>query len=280
MKNNMIIGGCIASLFVLAIILITITTSAAGGGSVSASAGSPTVSHNWYYKPTKDHSQPVVADDAPFIDNYNTIYMGDPDSNKLYITFDMGYENGYTETILDALKEHGVKAAFFVTGHYVSSAPDIVCRMANEGHLVCNHTLLHKDMTSPTDELWEEEVYGLEESYREATGRDMPKYIRPPEGVYSEAFLDYATENGYTTVFWSFAYKDWLVDDQPSRQEAVSTIMERTHPGSIILLHGTSATNAEIMSDIIEQWRDDGYTFGTLDELAQTHGHSPVPTPK
>lgn len=272
MKSNAIIAGCIALLLVLAAALVAITLSAPGGAVHVSSVTADTAPHNWYYKPTKDHTQPVVADDAPFIGDYNALYLGSPDDKTIYITFDMGYDNGCTASILDALKEADAPAAFFVTGQFMKSSPALIRRMVEDGHLVCNHTLEHKDLCSPTDELFKSQVISLEDEYKTITGKEMPKYLRPPEGKYSEALLAYAKDKGYTPVFWSFAYKDWLNDAQPSKEDALKTIAERTHPGEVALLHGTSKTNAAIMGDILKQWKKDGYSFGSLDDLAKKQG--------
>ena len=180
----------------------------------------------------------------------------------------MGYENGYTEKILDTLKKHDAKAAFFVTGHYLDSNPDIIKRMADEGHLVCNHTDKHADLTKISDkEEFAKQVDGLAQRYREITGEDMPKYLRPPEGKYSERELQMSEELGYTNVFWSFAYKDWLVDDQPSPEEAKKKIISRTHNGMVALFHATSKTNCDILDDVLTQWENMGYTVCPISEL-------------
>ena len=264
MKSNVVITGCVLALIAIAVTLVTLTVAPEA---VSVSHTEST-SYSWYYKPRNDGRQPVVADNASFIDAYDVMYLGDPEDSSIYLTFDVGYENGNTEKILDILKEKDVPAAFFVTGHYIDSNPELVQRMCSEGHLVCNHTVNHADLSAMTfEEEFLSEIQGLEEKYQACTGQQMPKYIRPPEGKYSEAALSLATDLGDPTGFWSFAYEDWINDKQPDTAKAMDTILSRTHPGEIALLHSTSATNAAVLGDVIDQWRADGYSFKTLDEF-------------
>lgn len=187
---------------------------------------------------------------------------------KLYLTFDCGYENGNTEVILDALKKHGVSATFFVVGHYLESAPDMVCRMVEEGHTVGNHTYHHPDMSKISDSAaFQKEMNAVADKYKEVTGQDMVKYYRPPQGKYSIQNLKMAQEMGYQTFFWSLAYVDWNVDAQPSHEEAFDKLLSRVHPGAIVLLHNTSSTNGEILDELLTKWEEMGYTFGTLAEI-------------
>lgn len=199
---------------------------------------------------------------------YQTYYLGDTGQKKLYLTFDAGYENGNTEPILDALKKHNVKATFFVVGHYLETAPELVQRMAEEGHTVGNHTYHHYDMSKISDQAsFAKEIKSVEEKYQEITGEEMVKYYRPPQGKYSLENLQMAKELGYYTFFWSLAYVDWNQDAQPSHEEAFEKLMGRVHPGAIVLLHNTSSTNAEILDELLSKWEAEGYTFGTLEEL-------------
>lgn len=199
---------------------------------------------------------------------YQAYFLGDTSQKKLYLTFDAGYENGNTEPILDALKKHNVKATFFVVGHYLETAPDMIKRMVEEGHTVGNHTYHHYDMSKIADKAsFTEEIKRVEEKYQEITGTEMVKYYRPPQGKYSLKNLKMAKDLGYHTFFWSLAYVDWNQDDQPTHEEAFEKLMSRVHPGSIVLLHNTSTTNAEIIEELLTKWEADGYTFATLDEL-------------
>ncbi len=199
---------------------------------------------------------------------YDAVYLGDPSEKVLYLTFDAGYENGSTEKILDILKQQQVPAAFFLVGNYLEKNADLVRRMVEEGHIVGNHTMHHYDMSRLTDKAaFARELQGLEILYKDITGQELPKFYRPPQGIYSEENLQMAKELGYKTVFWSLAYVDWNNDSQPSREEAFSKLLPRTHPGAVVLLHSTSKTNAEILEELIGKWKEEGYSFGTLEEL-------------
>ena len=197
-------------------------------------------------------------------------YVGDTSQKVLYLTFDCGYENGCTERILDALKKHNAPAAFFVVGHMIESAPDLIRRMVSEGHIVGNHTYHHPDMSAISDQAaFQEELESLEALYQETVGEELPRYYRPPQGKYSEENLRQAQALGYQTVLWSLAYVDWYTDDQPTAEEAYAKLLPRIHNGAIVLLHSTSETNAEILDDLLTKWEEMGYTFASLDELPQ-----------
>ena len=211
---------------------------------------------------------PVGSEDAAALRRYDAYYMGDTSQKVLYLTFDAGYENGNTGKILDVLKEENVPAAFFLVGNYIEKNPDLVRRMAAEGHIVGNHTMHHPDMSiKKTEEKFAPELTGLEELYKNTVGEELPKFYRPPQGVYSKENLEIAQKMGYTTVFWSLAYVDWKNDDQPTRAYAMSKILPRLHNGAILLLHSTSATNAEIMQELIAKCKAEGYRFAPLTEL-------------
>ena len=224
--------------------------------------------YNWYFMPRADSLQPDEQPEFAFISQYDAYWIGSSSDKVIYLTFDAGYEAGYTAQILDALKKHDVPAAFFVVGHYITSSPELVSRMVDEGHLVCNHTTHHKDMTLMSDfEAFKAEMEGIETLFRDATGTQMPKYYRPPEGRFSERSLQYAQQLGYKTFFWSFAYKDWMQDSQPSQSDAKKTMLTRTHPGMVVLLHSTSSTNAQVLDSVITEWKALGYRFESLDQF-------------
>ena len=211
---------------------------------------------------------PVGNASAEALRRYDAVYLGNEAEQKIYLTFDAGYENGYTASILDALKAHGAPACFFVVGNYLETAPDLVRRMVNEGHIVGNHTYHHYDMSKLSDEAaFSRELTSLEDLYREVTGEQMQKYYRPPQGIYSECNLEMAQKLGYRTVFWSLAYVDWYQDSQPSHEEAFEKLLHRIHPGAIVLLHSTSSTNAEILDELLTKWEEMGYHFASLDDL-------------
>ena len=223
---------------------------------------------SWGLSFREEGEPPIGNADAASLRRYDAVYLGDTNDKVLYLTFDAGYENGCTAQILDTLKAHNAKAAFFVVGNYLETAPELVQRMADEGHLVGNHTWHHYDMSRIAEEqAFSAELTRVEEKYRELTGQAMKKYYRPPQGVYSEENLRMAQALGYRTVFWSLAYVDWLQDDQPTAEEAFSKLLPRTHPGAIVLLHSTSATNAAILDDLLTRWEEAGYRFGSLEEI-------------
>jgi len=195
-------------------------------------------------------------------------FVGDEGENAIYLTFDAGFENGYTEPILDVLEKTGVPAAFFLVGTYIRDNPELVSRMAADGHIVANHTMSHPNMSAIADlQSFEKELQQTEDFYRNLTGEEMPRYYRPPKGVYSEENLKVAKQLGYKTVFWSLAYVDWYVDKQPSRDEAFAKLLPRAHPGMVLLLHSTSKTNAELLEELITRYREMGFEFESLDHL-------------
>ena len=194
-------------------------------------------------------------------------YVDADGGRVLYLTFDAGYENGYTAEILDVLQELEVPAAFFVTGDYLDRTADLVRRMAAEGHIVGNHTMSHPDMTKVDGETFRAELTGVEDKYFAITEQTLPKYYRPPQGIYDEASLKRAQEKGYQTVFWSLAYADWDNDRQPSPDEAVEKLNRRIHDGAVVLLHATSKTNAEILERLLTGWMEMGYRFEPITEL-------------
>ncbi len=213
--------------------------------------------------------QPPVANATQAqLATYNAYYIGDTDTKTIYLTFDAGFENGNTASILDTLQAHNITAAFFLVGNYLDTQPDLVLRMVEEGHVVGNHTLTHPDMsTIASVEDFTAELQGLEEKFTQITGTEMEKFYRPPQGKFSEENLAMAQEMGYTTVFWSLAYVDWYADNQPTAQQAFDKLLPRIHNGAIVLLHSTSSTNATILDELLTTWEAEGYTFGDLREL-------------
>ena len=222
----------------------------------------------WGLSFQQEGQPPVGPASADVLKDYDAAYVGDTSQKVLYLTFDAGYENGCTEQILDVLKKHEVPAAFFLVGNYMERNADLVRRMVDEGHIVGNHTMHHYDMSKLTDkEAFAKELTQLEELFRSVTGKELPKYYRPPQGIYSQENLAMAKELGYQTVFWSLAYVDWNNDSQPSQEQAFSKLLPRTHNGAVVLLHSTSATNAKILDTLLTQWKEMGYTFQSIDNL-------------
>ena len=204
------------------------------------------------------------------LNQYNAYYVGNTQEKVIYLTFDAGYENGYTEQILDVLKKHDVPATFFLVKHYLNTAPELVVRMAQEGHTVANHTASHPDLSKITsEEALLKELRPVEEKFKELTGKEMPKIYRPPQGKYSETNLKQAKNLGYSTVFWSVAYADWDNGKQPKPRAAVQKLNGRIHNGAIVLLHSTSKTNSEILDTLLCQWKEQGYVFKSIEELVQ-----------
>lgn len=231
---------------------------------------------SFYVKRNSEHRQPILDPAFSYIENYDAFYVdkrhGDNCKDRvLYLTFDAGYENGNIEKILDVLKTENVPGAFFILGNLIRRNGALVKRMRDEGHLVCNHTMKHPDMSKISDsETFEKELDSLASLYRDEIGGEMAKYYRPPEGRFSAKNLEMAQSLGYKTIFWSFAYADWDNAKQPSEEYAVKKILDNTHNGAVILLHPTSATNAAILPRLIREWRSMGYRFGTLDELCHS----------
>lgn len=237
------------------------------GASADDPDGGQTV-YNWYCVHAKDHARPRADSRFDFIKPLNGFYIDPrPDEKVVYLTFDAGYENGNVAKILDVLKEQAVPGAFFVLGNLITSNPELIRRMADEGHLVCNHSYAHKDMTGWTEAQIREELTRLETTCRETTGVEMSKYFRPPEGKLSRSLMEAVNDMGYKTVFWSFAYADWDNARQPDVAAARAKVLDNAHNGAVILLHPTSSTNAAILGDVIRALKADGWRFGTLDEL-------------
>ena len=218
-----------------------------------------------YRTPGQTPSGPA---DIRQLQTYDAVYVGDTTQKVLYLTFDAGYENGYTGQILDVLKKHQVPAAFFLVGNYLEKEPDLVRRMVQEGHIVGNHTMHHPNMSKLSNkEAFQKELTELETLYTQVTGQQMKKYYRPPQGVYSQENLQMAKELGYKTVFWSLAYADWDNNSQPTAQQAFDKLLPRVHNGAVILLHSTSKTNADILDRLLTKYQEMGYTFASLDAL-------------
>ena len=223
---------------------------------------------NWGLSFNSADGIPTGNASAEKLKTYNAYYTGDTKDKKIYLTFDAGYENGYTEKILDVLKKHNIKATFFLVGNFLETSPELVKRMAEEGHIVGNHTMTHPDMSAISDmESFKKEIEGVENLYKEVTGKDMLKIYRPPQGKYSEDNLKMAQELGYKTIFWSLAYVDWYNDNQPTKEQAFDKLIPRIHNGAVVLLHSTSKTNSEILDELLTKWEDMGYIISPITEL-------------
>ena len=214
-----------------------------------------------------NHERPDLgAKNMELFNKYGVLAIGSENSKNIYITFDLGYEAGYTENILDTLKSNGVKATFFITAHYLNTNTDLVKRMIEEGHIVGNHTVNHKVLPDISEAEIEKEIMDLHTILYEKTGYEM-KYVRPPKGEYSEYVLKKCNELGYKTVMWSFAYDDWDENKQGRTEYGKEKILSNLHNGEIMLLHGTSKDNMEILDECIKEIKKEGYTIKSLDEF-------------
>ncbi|WP_158738429.1 delta-lactam-biosynthetic de-N-acetylase [Alteribacillus sp. YIM 98480] len=224
--------------------------------------------YRWNFKPAKNN-EPSDTEEMykDLLDKYGGFFIGDPNHKTLYLTFDNGYENGYTADILDVLKEKDVPAAFFVTGHYLKSAPDLVKRMKEEGHIVGNHSWHHPSLPEISEKRMKKELSKVKEEYEQITGEKDMIYLRPPQGTFNERSLAQTQKMGYINVFWSFAYVDWETNGQKGPDHAYKSIMRRVHPGAVMLLHSVSEDNAEALEKVIDECEKQGYTFKSLDDL-------------
>lgn len=222
----------------------------------------------WGLKKEKNAPPQVPESQSNVLKKYGAVYIDEVNEKNLYLTFDEGYENGYTAKILDVLKKTNTPAAFFVTGDYIKTQPALVKRMYDEGFCVGNHTNHHPSMPDKDNEKLTEEIESLNKMYNDLTGDNM-KYFRPPMGEYSERTLALTSRLGYRTVFWSFAYADWEKNKIYGAQHAFDSVVPYLHGGAIILLHAVSQDNADALESIINWAKDAGYTFKSLDELPQ-----------
>lgn len=222
---------------------------------------------NWGLSFQNEGGTPVGNSSQAELKEYNAYFVGNENEKKIYLTFDVGYENGNTEKILEALKKHNVNATFFVVGNFLETNGELVKKMTNEGHNVGNHSYHHYDMSGLSEDKFSAELTDVENKYKELTGKEMIKLYRPPQGKYSKESLAMAKNMGYKTIFWSLAYVDWYDDKQPTKEEAFNKLLKRIHPGAIVLLHSTSKTNGDILDELLTKWEEMGYTFGNLEEL-------------
>lgn len=243
----------VSVLVILAFFLFTQHTMAAGYG--------------WGYKRNTDHQIPDIGKYNEILKKYGAYYADDSGDKDIYLTFDNGYEEGYTDEVLNILKEEKVPATFFITGHYVKEEPELVKRMANEGHIIGNHSYHHPDFTIISKDSIKEELDTLETAVADITDQKKLRYLRPPRGTFSQDTLKWTNELGYTHVFWSLAFQDWKTDSQKGWKYAYDEIIEQLHPGAIVLLHAVSSDNQEALSAVIKEAKKQGYQFKSLDDL-------------
>lgn len=253
------------SLYRLALISIGLMlgTCLAGQAHTYAAPGA----YHFGFKKSVNGSLPSIDEEGfkPIITKNEALFLGDTTKKELFLTFDNGYENGYTARILDVLKDKNVPALFFVTGHYVKDQPELLKRMVNEGHLIGNHSWSHPDMTKLSEGQIASELAQVKDKVEQLTGQQGMDYLRPPRGIFNDNVLAVSKRNGYTSVFWSIAYKDWDVNAQRGGSYAFEQVTKQLHPGAILLLHSVSKDNAEALGNIIDEARRQGYEFRALD---------------
>lgn len=235
----------------------------------SSALASSNQAFHWGFKRSVAGQLPSIDQEGfkGIVDKYDALFLGDYREKNLYLTFDNGYENGYTASILDVLKQKNVPATFFVTGHYVKDQPELLKRMVQEGHIIGNHSYSHPDMTRISDQAIRDELNKVAQEVATITGQQKMIYLRAPRGIFSERTLAITREMGYINVFWSLAYKDWEVNHQKGADYAYQQVMKQLHPGAIILLHAVSKDNADALASIIDNARKQGYEFRSLDQL-------------
>lgn len=224
-------------------------------------------SYGWGYKKGTNHQPPEVGRYGQILEENGGYYLDKSGDKVVYLTFDNGYEAGYTEAILDVLKKEDVPATFFVTGHYVRSQPDLVKRMDADGHIIGNHSNHHPDFTTISKDKMKEELTTLDRAVASITDQEKLQYMRPPKGIFNPETIRWANELGYINVFWSLAFVDWQTDQQKGWEKSYQQVMDQIHPGAIILLHTVSEDNAEALEYFISDLLKQGYKFKSLDDL-------------
>ena len=225
-------------------------------------------SFGWGFKKIKGKEPQISTKEQETLAKYGAFYIDTKRTTKIYLTFDEGYENGYTDDILDTLKEKNVPATFFITAPYAKNEQELIKRMIDEGHILGNHTVNHPNLAKLSDaKKIASELEEMNEIVKSLYGYEM-SYMRPPEGEYSERVLAVAQDLGFRTVFWSFAYKDWDINNQKGKEYAISEVVPYLHDGAVLLLHAVSKDNAQALGEIIDSARNAGYEFATLDEIS------------
>lgn len=232
---------------------------------------------HWGFKKARNEVPPEAGTELDtLLEKHGAIYKGSPDKKVIYFTFDNGYENGYTESILDTLKAENIKATFFLTGHYLESATPLVKRMIEDGHQIGNHSYGHPNLAKLSKEEIQKELQKFDKRLSELTSLKRTTVTRPPEGIFNEQVLEAANETGHQHIFWSVAFIDWHRDQKKGGKYAFDELMNQIHPGAIILMHTVSPDNAEGLPMFIKEARKMGYTFGTLDELNMSNLEIPL----
>ncbi len=259
MKDRMIRYGFICLILVISIIQFSIAAQA------NQELSNKTLA--WGFRRGENHEQAVLdMESLKVLEKFDGIAMGNPEKKYIYLTFDAGYEAGYTEEILKILKENNVTATFFITAHYVNTATDLVKQMIQNGNTVGNHTVNHACLPNLKDDEIKEEIMKLHNSIYEITGYEMT-YFRPPKGEFSERTANLVQSLGYTSVLWSNAYDDWDDSKQGKSEYGKKKVLDNLHNGAIILLHSTSKDNVTMLDGMIKEAKNMGYEFKSLDEF-------------
>lgn len=230
----------------------------------------PNTLYAWWFKRNEEHLPPSAQEEVD-LRAYDAWYVQTDlkkEEKPVYLTFDCGYENGYTAGMLDVLRKHKAPAAFFLCKHFIEDQTELVKRMKKEGHIVGNHTANHICMPEADERTIREEIANNASYMKEVTGYDMDHFFRPPKGEYSERTLQITKDMGYTTVFWSLAYPDYDVDNQPGADYVIERFRRYIHPGAIPLIHNISASNAQALDTVLTNLESEGYTFHSLEELS------------
>lgn len=234
-----------------------------------AYSGYSNVKHEWYIVRRDKHEKAGGGIPAGMkFPDYNAYYMDEKTKEKvIYLSFDCGYENGYTKRILKTLKKHNAKAIFFVTKPFIESNPDLVKQMKKQGHLVGNHTCTHPSLPGKSVADIKKEIKDCAKAYKKVTGCKMDPFIRPPMGEFSERSLKVTKDMGYYTIFWSMAYYDYDTENQPGKDYVVKHFKDNYHKGALPLIHNVSESNCEALDDVLSFLEEKKYRFGTLDEF-------------
>ena len=235
-----------------------------------------TKSISWYYKKSTNHKTPVISKTTKkLLEKYNAYYVHNTKKKVVYLTFDLGYENGYTSKILSVLKKHNINATFFVCKAFITYNPKGLKKMVKDGNLVANHSVNHKNFALLTKSQIKSELGGVEAAYKKVTGKKMAKFVRPPEGRYSLKSLSITKDLGYTTIFWSITLpNDWDMKNQPSKTDAMDLFKKQYHNGSIILLHAVSPAVANNLDGMLTQLEDKGYEFHLVTDMLEKEYHT------
>lgn len=267
-SNYLLAVACAIAVLCTVVIGVEPTTAFAAE-KIRAAGSAPGGAFHFGFKRSVNGALPSIAEEGfqGVLEKNGAIFLGDSTKKELYLTFDNGYENGYTSRVLDVLKEKKVPSIFFITGHYIKDQPELVKRMVSEGHLVGNHSWSHPDMSGLTREQISNELEKVKQAVVQLTGQQEMHYLRPPRGIFNDRVLAVSKESGYTSVFWSVAYKDWDTKVQRGSSYAYTKVMEQLHPGAVILLHAVSKDNADALGSIIDAARQKGYEFKSLHQL-------------